>query len=150
MKIENEIMQIFGLLLMTSLLGCEAIPVFHQHPYIDVKLIGVWKGEYVEKDGTTKSWKQTRNADGTYIINYSFIETDGVPSHFTESGRWWIQSSLFHEFALPDMKHPDKYKYSFTSKECVNFTLVESAVDYIFTECLIADSPSTTISNEST
>ncbi|MBA3756621.1 MAG: hypothetical protein H0X02_10495, partial [Nitrosomonas sp.] len=58
----------FWLLLVIALFGCEAITAANQGPYVDVKLIGVWKGEYTEQDGTIKRWTQTRNADGTYAI----------------------------------------------------------------------------------
>lgn len=135
--------------LVIGLLGCEVITAANQPPYIDVKLIGVWKGEYTEQDGTIKHWTQTRNADGTYAIEFSFIELeDGTTKNFTESGRWWVQEGLFHEIALPDMRQPDKYQYSFREKECVSFVLVESneltestTDSYVFSECLIEDSP---------
>ncbi len=141
---------IFGLLLMIGLFGCEAITAANQRPFVDIKLIGVWKGEYTERGGTIKRWTQTRSADGTYAIEFSFIELDGVMKSFTESGRWWIMNGLFHEIALPDMGQPDKYQYSFKERECVNFVLVESdgftedtdsADNYVFKECLVADSP---------
>lgn len=137
----------FLLLLMVGLFGCETITAANQRPYADVKLIGVWKGEYTEQDGTIKRWIQTRNADGTYAIEFSFTELEGATRSFTESGRWWVQEGLFHEIALPDMKQPDKYQYSFKEKECVNFALVESngltesTDSYVFMECLIEDSP---------
>lgn len=142
----------FGLLLAVSLFGCEAITTANQRPSIDIKLIGIWKGEYLEEGGMIKSWVQKRNADGTYVIEFRFTETNGIIKHFTESGRWWIQDGLFHEIALPDMKRPDKYKYSFKEKECVNFVLVESngliesADNYAFNECLIEDPSSASIS----
>lgn len=137
----------FVLLLMIGLFGCETITAANQRPYIDVKLIGVWKGEYAEQDGTIKRWRQTRNADGTYAIEFSFTELDGDTKRFTESGRWWVQEGLFHEIALPDMERPDKYQYFFKEKDCVNFVLVESngvtesTDSYVFSECLIEDSP---------
>ncbi len=119
----------------------------NQHLPLDVKLIGVWAGEYLEEGGTLKRWKQTRNADGTYVIEFSFTEQDGAAKDFTESGRWWIKNGLFHEIALPEKGHPDKYRYSFKKKDCVSFELVESEGfaeeedRYTFSECLEADSP---------
>lgn len=137
----------FWLLLAMNLFGCEAIIAANQRPYVDVKLIGVWKGEYTEQDGTIKRWVQTRNADGTYAIEFSFTELEGTTQSFTESGRWWVKEGLFHEIALPDMGQPDKYQYSFKEKGCVSFVLVESngltesTDSYVFSECLIEDSP---------
>lgn len=134
-------------LLIISLLGCNAIKRTNQSPFFDVKLIGVWKGKHTEKGGTIKSWTQTRNADGTYTIEFSFTEPDDTTKSFTESGRWWVQNALFHEIAWPDMVQPDKYEYSFKEKDCVSFVLVESneliegTDGYVFRECLAADSP---------
>ena len=142
---------VFLVLLAISLLGCNAITAANQSPFIDVKLVGVWKGEYTKQSGTIKSWTQTRNADGTYTIEFSFTKPDNTTKSFMESGRWWVRDALFYEIALPDMTQPDKYKYSFKEKECVSFVLIESnglieGIDaYSFRECLIADSPPASI-----
>lgn len=133
--------------IVTALLGCHAITNHTQRPSLDVKLIGVWSGEYLEEGGTIKRWTQTRNADGTYSIDFSFTAADETTKSFTESGRWWIKDGLFHEIALPEKGHPDKYRYSFKKKDCVSFVLVESEGfaeeedSYAFSECLEADSP---------
>lgn len=135
------------------LLGCQMISAGNHRPALDVKLIGVWTGEYLEEGGTLKRWKQTRNADGTYIVEFSFMEKDETARDFTESGRWWIKDGLFHEIALPEKGHPDKYRYSFKKKGCVSFQLVESEGfaeeegSYVFSECLEADSPPANFSN---
>lgn len=132
--------------------GCGITASTAQRPALDVKLIGMWSGEYLEEGGTLKSWVQTRNADGTYSIDFSFKEPDGSVKSFTEAGRWWIKENLFHELAAADMTHPDKYRYTFLDKHCARFQLIESdgyAEDidsYTFTECLIADSPPATLS----
>ena len=138
----------WGLFLAIILSGCEVITAVDQRPFIDVKLIGVWKGEYLEEGGTLRRWIQTRNADGTYAIEFSFTEVSGATKSFTESGRWWIQDGLFHEIALPDKEQPDKYQYSFKANACVSFVLAESegGNGYAFSECLEADSPPATIS----
>lgn len=133
--------------LAIALLGCSAITAGNQRPLLDVKLIGVWTGEYLEEGGTLKRWTQTRNADGTYTIEFSFTVADDTSRGFTESGRWWIKDGLFHEIAVPEKGHPDKYRYSFKKKDCVSFVLVESEGfaeeedSYVFSECLEADSP---------
>ena len=145
---KGKVMKLFFLVLLAiSLLGCNAVTSANQSPFIEVKLIGVWKGKYTEHSGTIKSWIQTRNADGTYTIEFSFKEPGDTTKSFTESGRWWVQDALFYEIALPDMVQPDKYKYFFKEKDCISFVLVESnglteGIDaYSFRECLIADSP---------
>ncbi|WP_293005272.1 hypothetical protein [Nitrosomonas sp.] len=141
----------FLMLLTISLLGCNAITAINQRSFIDVKLIGVWEGEYVEESGTVKKWTQIRNADGTYTIDFSFTELDDTTKSFTESGRWWVKGGLFYEVALPQEGRPDKYQYFSKKKDCVSFVLVESdglaegMGSYEFSECLVADSPPATI-----
>ena len=138
---------LFLSVLAIALCGCHAITGANQRNSLDVKLIGVWAGEYLEEGGTLKRWMQTRNADGTYTIEFSFTAADETVSSFVESGRWWIKDGLFHEIALPEKGHPDKYRYSFKKKDCVSFVLVESEGfaeeedSYVFSECLEADSP---------
>lgn len=132
--------------LAIALSGCHAIAGDSERASLDVKLIGVWTGEYLEQGGTLKRWIQTRNADGTYTIEFSFTAADHTVSSFVESGRWWIKEGLFHEIALPEKGHPDKYRYSFKNKDCVSFVLVESEGfseddSYVFSECLEANSP---------
>ena len=140
-------------LLALILLGCQTISADNQRLPLDVKLIGVWTGEYLEGGGTLKRWRQTRNADGSYIIEFSFKEKDETARDFTESGRWWIKNGLFHEIALPEKGHPDIYRYSFKKKDCVSFELVESEGfaeeedRYNFSKCLEADSPPVNFSN---
>ncbi len=141
-----------GLFLVWLLTGCEGISKLVRPSSIDVKLIGVWKGEHREEGGTIKRWLQTRNADGTYEIEFSFTESDGATKSFSEAGRWWVQDGIFYEVALPEKEQPDKYRYFFNIRECVSFVLIEkeqSATDstdsYAFSECLIADSPPATI-----
>lgn len=140
-------------LLLFFLPGCGTIIASKQQPFIDVKLIGVWSGEFLEEGGLLKRWTQIRNADGSYTIDFSFTDSSGESQHFTESGRWWIENGLFHEISLPDMKLPDKYQYSFKEKDCVQFDLIESdglaeePGSYVFGECLLADSPPAIIRN---
>lgn len=132
-------------LFLIALSGCEVISTLNQREFVDVKLIGVWAGEYLEKEGTLKEWIQTRHTDGTYTIDFSYRETDGNVKRFSESGKWWVKDRLFHEMAQMDMQRPDKYRYRLEGK-CVYFELVEDSElmdqfdDYSFDECLIEDS----------
>ncbi len=138
----------FIIFLSISLLGCEALIKANQRPHIDVKLIGIWEGEYIEKNGTLKKWVQTRKADGSYQINFSFTEIDGTINSFSESGKWWIKDGLFHELEPSWMKEADIYQYQFKSQDCIHFELVSGNDltkdiddDYTFSECLVKDAP---------
>ena len=137
----------FVFFLLTGLFGCEAITKANQKPFIDIKLIGVWEGEYIERNGTIRKWMQVRKADGTYKIDFSFKDVDGTVNQFSESGKWWVQDGLFHELAPSWMKEADIYQYHFKKRDCVSFVLVsgneatEEIEDYEFTECLAKDAP---------
>jgi hypothetical protein len=117
-------------------------------PSGDVRLIGTWQGEYDEKDGSLKSWVQTRSENGTYQIEFRFVETDGAVHRLVEEGKWWIERDLFYEIAPSWMTQPDAYQYRFQEDGCIEFLLVashESAEDvghYRFVECLADRQPS--------
>jgi hypothetical protein len=146
--IKGKLMKLFFVvILLVGLFGCAAITNPDQRLFIDVKLIGVWEGEYIEKTGTIRKWMQVRKADGSYKIDFSFQEVDGTVNQFSESGKWWIKDGLFHELAPSWMKESDIYQYHFKQKDCVSFVLVsgnestEEIDDYEFTECLSKDAP---------
>ncbi|SFK28054.1 hypothetical protein SAMN05216302_100377 [Nitrosomonas aestuarii] len=129
------------ILLLIALLGCEAVPKDAKQTHIDNKLVGVWEGEYLEKDGTIKKWMQTRKEDGTYRIEFRLVEVDGTVNRFSELGLWWIKDGLFHELVPSSMEHPDSYQYHFKDDNCIEFLLVDSleSIDdigkYYFVEC---------------
>lgn len=132
-------------LLATIVFYCAAVAA---SPTVDVRLIGTWQGEYDEEDGSLKSWVQTRSEDGTYHMEFRFVETDGVVHRLAEEGKWWIESDLFYEIAPSWMTQPDVYQYRFQEDGCIEFLLVashESAEDvdrYRFVECLADQQPS--------
>ncbi|MDR4517696.1 MAG: hypothetical protein MRK00_09980 [Nitrosomonas sp.] len=142
-----KIKSIQAVLLIAALSGCESIPNEHRSA-IDDKLIGTWAGEYTEKDGATKSWTQRRKADGTYSIDFVFMERDGTINRFSEAGQWWVKDGLFHEIAAAGMKQPDSYQYHFQEDgRCIVFLLVDSHESieeigqYRFVECLSEKAP---------
>ena len=130
---------------VVALLGCSTVTDNHQPLQIDVKLVGIWTGEHEEQDGSTRSWIQERKADGTYSIDFIFMERDGMIERLTETGRWWVEGGLFHEIESPTMKGPDSYQYQFKNNGCIEFLLVasedsdEDIGQYRFAECLSAD-----------
>lgn len=139
-------------LVVLVVLNCVAIAVAAIHSNraspVDVRMIGLWQGEYTEKEGALKSWRQTRNEDGSYQIEFRFIENDGTVNRLVEEGQWWIEKGLFYEIAPSWMTLPDAYQYRFLDDGCIEFLLVEShesAEDvgqYQFVECLSELQPS--------
>ncbi|MCB1936005.1 MAG: hypothetical protein KDF59_08690 [Nitrosomonas sp.] len=140
-----------SLILLLFLNGTTILAAIDQHAQglsLDVRMIGIWQGEYTEKDGALKSWIQTRNEDGSYRIEFRFIELDGTIHRLTEEGKWWIDKGLFYEITPSWMTQPDAYQYHFQDNGCIAFLLVESyksAEDvgqYQFVECLSDSQPS--------
>lgn len=66
----------------------------------DVRFVGVWKGS--EKDnqvkGLSKEWTMTRNADGTFIINFSIKSKNLDDKNFVQKGKWWIKGEKLYQY----------------------------------------------------
>lgn len=145
---------ILAVLCLAVLSGCETVSEDHRQSSIDDRLIGSWEGEYTEKDGSVKSWIQTRKADGRYSIEFKFLELDGTINRLTEDGKWWIKDGLFHEITSARMERPDSYQYHFKGDRCIEFLLVDSYESieeigqYRFVECLSEEVPLALLINE--
>ena len=66
----------------------------------DARFVGVWKGS--EKDnqvkGLSKEWTMTRNADGTFIINFSIKSKNLDDKNFVQKGKWWIKGEKLYQY----------------------------------------------------
>ena len=96
---------------------------------IDNQLVGVWTGS--EKDqqsqGTTKYWTMTREADGTFELDFTYVE-DGEKSGFIEQGKWWIEGGKFHEYHN-NTQMTDIYTYKVLNEKQVKFKSVKISID---------------------
>ncbi len=96
---------------------------------IDNQLVGVWTGS--EKDhqsqGTTRYWTMTRDADGTFELNFTYIE-DGEKSGFIEEGTWWIEDGKFYEYHN-NTQMTDIYTYKILNDKQVKFKSVKISID---------------------
>ncbi|MBU8882393.1 hypothetical protein KSK37_04760 [Kaistella sp. DKR-2] len=88
---------------------------------IDSRLVGVWSGS--EKDqqieGVEKKWDMTRNADGTFILDFVFTQ-NGLSQKTQETGNWWVEGNKFYEFH-EESEQTDVYTYSVLNKNQVKF-----------------------------
>ena len=88
---------------------------------IDNRLVGVWSGS--EKDqqleGVEKSWDMTRNADGTFVLDFIFTQ-DGRSQETQETGNWWVQGNKFYEYHEESGK-TDVYIYTVLNENQIKF-----------------------------
>ena len=110
-------------------------------------LEGSWVGEYLEKDGTLKRWKQIRRHDGEYVTFFGYKRTNGQIDEFVDSGKWWVEGDLFHEINPKTAAKPFVYRIKFYKSDCIRFEQVsagdseKNSDPYIFTECKIDNAP---------
>ena len=108
MKSARLILLLFSFtLLMTFNLHADRIESAHLElkKRIDPALVGDWEGSAVgvQMEGVKISWIQHRYKDGTFrlelTIEYPATDTEEQRTDYSEeSGTWWIEDGLFHEF----------------------------------------------------
>lgn len=113
---------IFLLLLAFLAMSCtNQVKTLENGKKIDNRLVGVWSGS--EKDqqieGVEKKWEMTRNADGTFILDFVFTQ-NGRTQETQETGNWWIEGNKFYEFHEESGK-TDVYTYSVLNENQVKF-----------------------------
>ncbi len=88
---------------------------------IDKRLTGIWTG--FEKDqqieGLEKKWNMTRNADGTFLLDFEFTQ-DGTTQSTQEAGTWWVEGDKFYEFH-EDSGETDVYTYTVLNENQIKF-----------------------------
>ncbi|WP_332019247.1 lipocalin family protein, partial [Kaistella sp.] len=100
------LMMIFAISCSTQLITLE------NGKKIDNRLVGVWSGSEKDQqiDGVSKKWDMTRNADGTFILDFVFTQ-NGRTQETQETGNWWIEGNKFYEYHEESGK-TDVYTYS--------------------------------------
>lgn len=96
---------------------------------IDEKLVGVWFGSETDKQikGVSKKWEMTRNADGTFIIDFEFTQ-NGHTQNTQETGNWWIENGKFYEYH-DYSNETDVYEYKPMGKTRVKFKSTKMSMD---------------------
>ena len=100
MSITNQIL-LFALLITTAF-SCSTqrhlIPT-DQGTLVDQRLIGIWGGseESTQYIGMTKSWEMTRNANGTFVLDFK-VTQHGKKRTVIETGSWWTLDGRFYEY----------------------------------------------------
>lgn len=113
---------IFLLLMAFLAMSCtNQVKTLENGKKIDNRLVGVWSG--FEKDqqieGVEKKWEMTRNADGTFILDFVFTQ-NGRTQETQETGNWWVEGNKFYEFHEESGK-TDVYTYSVLNENQVKF-----------------------------
>ena len=88
---------------------------------IDNRLVGVWSGSEKDQqiDGVEKKWDMTRNADGTFVLDFAFTQ-NGRTQETQETGNWWVKGNKFYEYHEESGK-TDVYTYSVLSENQIKF-----------------------------
>ena len=96
---------------------------------IDHRLVGVWVGSEKDKqtEGVQKTWEMTRNDDGTFVLDFIFIES-GESTEYHETGNWWIENGRFHEFH-DKSGEIDIYKYEVLDNSRIKFNSKQISVE---------------------
>jgi hypothetical protein len=118
---------VFGLIVLSS---CSTnMKTLASGKKIDSRLIGVWYGS--EKDqqmvGMEKKWEMTRLNDGTFTLDFTFVE-NGESKVAKETGNWWVENGTFHEFHDAS-GGTDVYDYKVLNNEQVKFTAKKMVMD---------------------
>ncbi|MEM7574037.1 MAG: hypothetical protein AAF433_14110 [Bacteroidota bacterium] len=122
---KSPIAPLFLLLLCLISLGCgpqRYMTTISPDKDIDQRLVGVWAGseEDQEYQGLHKSWVMTREADGSFVLDFQVSWNGGPPEQVIKTGRWWIQDGRFHEYH-DSSGATDIYEYEPLSKEQILF-----------------------------
>ncbi|MBH1959553.1 MAG: hypothetical protein I8H68_05545 [Flavobacteriia bacterium] len=96
---------------------------------IDNRLVGVWSGSEKDQqiDGIEKKWDMTRNADGTFVLDFVFTQ-NGRSQETQETGNWWVEGNKFYEFHEESGK-TDIYTYSVLNENQIKFKSQTISID---------------------
>lgn len=96
----------------------------------DARFVGVWKGS--EKDnqvkGLSKEWTMTRNADGTFILDFKTKMKGGKTDGFIEKGKWWVKDNKFYEYH-EDSDMTDVYNFDVLNEKQIKFKAISISVE---------------------
>ena len=113
---------LFAALMMIFAISCSTqMTTLENGKKIDNRLVGVWSGSEKDQqiDGVSKKWDMTRNADGTFILDFVFTQ-NGRTQETQETGNWWIKGNKFYEYHEESGK-TDVYTYSVLNENQIKF-----------------------------
>ncbi len=96
----------------------------------DNRFVGVWIG--AEKDnqeeGMSKEWTMTRNADGSFLLDFKTKRKGYKPDRFTEKGKWWIKDKKFYEYH-ENSGMTDVYTFEVLNENQIKFKVFDLSFD---------------------
>lgn len=118
---------VFGLIILTS---CSTnMKTIGSGKKIDTRLVGIWYGSEKDKqiDGMEKKWEMTRLVDGTFTLNFTFVN-NGQSQTRKETGKWWVENGTFKEYH--DVSgETDMYKYKVLNNDQIKFIAKNISVE---------------------
>src|SRR5690606_8111617 len=133
-RMKSKIISGLVSILFISLTACGAKSYYVKNENgktIDKRLVGVWKGSESGNimEGMSSEWEMTRNIDGTFSLDVKAI-LNGELIEGTESGNWWIENGLFHEFH--DVSGgTDIYNYKVLNTTQIKFKAKKMSIDVV-------------------
>lgn len=99
---------------------------------IELKFLGVWVGEHIDKGGIYKKrWIQERTNKGTYLIRLYEYLNNVLQTSSEEKGYWWVSGGKFYEIAPDLMNAPDVYTFKILNSDEIKFSSVKKEYSFI-------------------
>jgi hypothetical protein len=117
----------YFLLIMLNLSGCSN----QEH---DSRLVGNWEGLRNIDEVNSYTWRQERNNDGFYTIEFTMLKNGKIDRKSAESGEWWTDNGRFYEIDRSRMVKPDVYLYQVREDNSVHFSKISDSEEYQFSE----------------
>ncbi len=108
-------------------LGCVAKYRVPEGATYNVEFVGKWEGEHFNNEGNyLRKWFQTRNSDGTYELELTYLDSNGkFLDKEIQTGNWWVSNGLFHEISPGRMSKPEIYAFEFIGNDKIEFKSVQ-------------------------
>lgn len=92
-----------AIILCTVIVGCVMTPSVNPIKLSETRetvayrqrLIGLWKGEVLTRDGGRRAWIMQRFRNGTYCVSFRIFPPDNKEWQQTETGLWGISGGVY-------------------------------------------------------
>ena len=121
MKTLNYLTVVLLSLLFVSCSSSSHLVKLNNGRKIDTRLVGKSVGSETDQQyaDTKKSWIMEKNTDGTFILTFTVIQ-NGQTSKWKETGNWWVEKNIYHEFH-DESGLTDQYYYTVLNEKQIKY-----------------------------
>ncbi len=121
MKTINYLTVVLLSLLFVSCSSSSHLVKLNNGRKIDTRLVGKSVGSETDQQyaDTKKSWIMEKNADGTFILTFT-VTQNGQTSKWQETGNWWVEKNIYHEFH-DESGLTDQYYYTVLNEKQIKY-----------------------------